>query len=105
MKRIEELGISPAPWKVIDPPDDSLTVEAPDGCSVCFMGGVIETPANARLVAAAPKLYQALYDLIGIVRNRLPKQPTIDEIEAVRNAEKALAEAAGEEVAKCLGGE
>lgn len=65
LKKLEELGISPAPWKVIP-----YTL-----CGdICFANEEtmflsdrgIEPPkiADARLIAAAPDMYDALWDLL-----------------------------------------
>lgn len=59
MKKLEELGISPAPWRV------TKAINADWGKSLIVMskgGGAIPTllPENARLIAAAPELYEAL---------------------------------------------
>ncbi len=68
MKTLEQLGISPAPW------DCALTetaawVEEAHGLSVANMD-TDETPdldqahANARLISAAPELYEALREAV-----------------------------------------
>lgn len=68
MKKIEELGISPAPWQIITVNGRLHSVEA----SPRFIGGLISTPtvcslrkvrrADARLIAAAPRMYKLLYE-------------------------------------------
>ena len=68
MKKLDGLGISPAPWK--HTPADEYTHAGIDDANG---GGVGETyqvarkdytaeTANARLIAAAPELYKELYD-------------------------------------------
>lgn len=97
MRKLSELGISPAPWK-IDDPGDGLQVCAPDGCTVCFMGGVIETPANARLIAAAPKLYEALRKITEEQECGKDCKACKNDLCVIQECKAALAEAAGEEV-------
>lgn len=70
MKSIEELGISPWPWKVRTEPHGSFVTDANGSQSVAFCceesvcsgGKVTHTPRkrNARLISAAPELYEAL---------------------------------------------
>lgn len=57
MKKLEELGISPIPWNVDD-----------DGCPLDSNGEYVICDnnldlANARLIAAAPEMYETLWDL------------------------------------------
>ena len=70
MKSIEELDISPTPWKVRTEPHGSFVTDSNGSQSVAFCceesvcsgGEVTHTPRkmNARLIAAAPDLYDAL---------------------------------------------
>lgn len=84
MKKLEELGISQAPWFCLTKkPDD-------------------------RLIAAAPNMYKTEYDLVDVVERLMNgwagtcDTPSQDEVVAALDAAKsALAKAAGEEWAKC----
>ena len=70
MKKLEELGISPAPWMVLTVNGSLHSVEA----SPCFIGDLMHIatvcnmrkarPSDARLIAAAPKLYEALREAV-----------------------------------------
>ena len=67
MKKLEELGISPAPWRICDERclDGSIVgVESSDKKSDLVAGDIVITEANARLIAAAPELYDALYEAV-----------------------------------------
>ena len=74
MKSIEELGISPLPWKVRTEPHGSFVTDANGSQSVAFCceesvcsgGKVTHTPRkrNARLVSAAPELYECLREAV-----------------------------------------
>lgn len=64
MKTVEQLGISPAPWKavVLSTRDIGWVYDKYDRA----IFGVMQPP-NARLIAAAPELYEALRGLLEIV--------------------------------------
>lgn len=113
MKRLEELGISPAPWelynvsgaftKLVYLKDNYEVIRAQDGSEVHFclhLKDKATSLANARLIAAAPKLYEALQSLVEYIdRECVPCGENACELMML--AHKALAEAAGEsEVAK-----
>lgn len=59
-------SITPAPWQVSQPDANTYEVLSSHGCGpVCTVHGTgDEVPANARLLAAAPKLYVALCDAL-----------------------------------------
>jgi len=67
--RTEEAGHTPGPWFV--DPDDTLAIRAPDGDDepwhvaevIEYCGEGDQTEANARLIAAAPDLLEALKEL------------------------------------------
>lgn len=104
MKKLSELGISPAPWKVDDRElgcdneiwceyiSDKIVKGEKRAKVVARCNAHFDTyNADARLIAATPKMYAKAWELITAFDNRVmsPKH-----IEALR---KALAEAAGEE--------
>ena len=93
MKCIDELGISPWPWSAVK----AVNAECGRSLIVKSSGGVIPTllPQNARLIAAAPKLYAALYDVFAYCESThlVPSERFKKVLEKVR---AALAEAAGE---------
>ena len=78
MKRLDELGVSPAPWAAIIAKDAVIGggsdrcawIEDDGGASICAMDrmtvdgaekmGEAQFRANARLIAAAPDMYEAL---------------------------------------------
>lgn len=67
MKKVEELGISPAPWSACTPTKREVAVaclkddefRSVQAVALCRAEG---RNADARLIAAAPELYKALYD-------------------------------------------
>lgn len=80
MKTIAELGISPAPWelwnvsgvfnKLVNLKDNYEVAKAQDGTEVHFCSLLKDKAANlanARLIAAAPDMYEALNGLLEIV--------------------------------------
>lgn len=106
MKPLEELGISPTPWKFILRDEIGADVKCSwRGIARKRRHTVVVRDAyvdDARLIAAAPKLYKAVYELLEIVcddcqsrvipisENRCTVCPR------VQRARAALAEAAGE---------
>ncbi len=65
MKRIEELGVSPAPWTALSGDDGYRPcICDADGRYVLSYTGRKNRNADAALVAAAPELYEALRNLI-----------------------------------------
>lgn len=54
MRTLQELGISPAPWKIGGYEDDMIFNECGDIVAECV------AERDSRLIAAAPKLYEAL---------------------------------------------
>ena len=108
MKTLKQLGISPAPWK--HTPADEWTHAGIDDANGCGVGETYQVAhrdetaetANARLMAAAPKLYGKAYEVAEnlLVHLAVPSQ-TISmnraEVAAmVKDLQSALAEAAGE---------
>lgn len=102
MKKLEELGISPTPWKVrlldwgkdrvdsIDDANGEIIVETDYGV-------YLHKLPDARMLAAAPKLYAALYKLLGDACQHCDLRGACQAAcNAVQNARDALAEASGE---------
>lgn len=123
MKRIDELGISPTPWGFTKP---TKAHDATIYCDERIRGGLKrnymfavrypyvgllagkdvlrEQTANARLIKAAPKLYDAaeryvrFHDESCIHGNRTAREILADVHKAFLDLQSALAEAAGESV-------
>ena len=102
MKTLEQLGISPAPWK--HTPADEWTHAGIDDAN---SGGVGETyqvarrdetaeTANACICAAAPELYEALAAMLSCAEKEAPFTSGSGMPIAMDMARKALAKAAGE---------
>ena len=88
MKTLEQLGISPVPWtKAGDIVDDN------EG-RVIFNAYEDDDYANARLIAAAPKLYEACYEMLRYYYEQ-NKNTTVFNT-ALELMKQAVAEAAGE---------
>lgn len=97
---------TPGPWSV---DDDSITIRAPDALGgepwdvaavteFCGDNPDIEVPANARLIAAAPELYEALFDARSRFYSALAANGTSPEMAliACEKMDTALAKARGE---------
>lgn len=102
MKTLEELGISPAPWvqKVWATSDDyGHDISDYNHRSICDMRllqGDTRIP-NAHLIAAAPELYDALFEMVEMYRDG----GSYDyEQDVIKKAKAALANAAGESEVK-----
>ncbi len=66
MKRIEELGVSPAPWRAEGGAMAAIVYEnrpTQECASVCAITGERRN-ADATLIAAAPALYEALREAV-----------------------------------------
>ena len=101
MKTLEQLGISPAPWneKLWATSDDYgheiLDYNHKSICDMRLLQGETRIP-NARLIAAAPDLYEALYDVVAYCEStHLVPSERFGKVLAKVKA--ALAKAAGEE--------
>lgn len=105
MKKLSELGISPAPWfvdedseiachyisHVIRPNERRMRIVAKPNYHFA------EYKADARLIAAAPELYDALQSLVEYIdRECVPCGETACEL--LFAARNVLSKAAGEEV-------
>lgn len=96
MRKLSELGISPAPWKY-----DDLRIMNAKGCAIGIVDSSAHTEyANARLIAAAPKLYQALYKITKEQECGRDCSKCKNDGCVIQECRAALAEAAGEEVAE-----
>lgn len=98
-----ETKFTPGPWKVH--PVDDCTVVASDGSEVAAIDGDYNQPdtwpimeANARLIAAAPDLYEALVDIEQMIHNcaDAPRNPDSLPMMVLHHARAAIAKATGE---------
>ena len=100
MKKLEQLGISPAPWK--HTPADEYTHAGIDDANGRGVGETYEIAgkdetaetANARLIAAAPKLYAACYEMLRYYYEQNTNTTVFNT--ALELMKQAVAEAAGE---------
>ena len=97
MKTIEQLNISPTPWtntiNTEKPFEINSVWDARNGC--ILSGGYSESLNDARLIAAAPDLYEALYDVVAYCEStHLVPSERFGKVLAKVKA--ALAKAAGE---------
>ena len=88
MKTLEQLGISPAPWRI----NDHASVLDRYSAIISGQYGPYDWH-NARLIAAAPELYAALFEMVEMYRDGGPYD---HEPEVIKMAKAALAKAAGE---------
>lgn len=107
MKRLSELGISPMPWG-LDYNTKEYVIDSVED-NVCYVDGdtIEQAYANAHMLKAAPKMYEALRQstnmieyAIQFIKNRdikIALQELADDNKAI------LAEAAGESEAKMTG--
>ena len=101
MKALEQLGISPTPWsntvETEKPFEINSVWDARNGC--ILSGGYSESLNDARLIAAAPDLYEALYDVVDYCEStHLVPSERFGKVLAKVKA--ALAKAAGESEVK-----
>ncbi len=101
MKKLEELGISPAPWNVKKESSGYYIANAEDtgvASLVRYYSNLECIKADARLIAAAPELYDALHDVVAYCEStHLVPSERFGKV--LEKAKSALAKAAGEEVA------
>lgn len=105
---------TPGPWKIgAHPPNGEQTIGTPKGLmvAVATTGAGVPTKANARLIAAAPELLEALQGALLLIEEQVMKLEwefgecrEIEAIEkdgdlpaAVINARAAIAKATGVE--------
>ena len=92
MKKLEQLGISPAPWRI----NDHVSVLDRYYEIISGQYGPYNWH-NAHLIAAAPELYAALFEMVEMYRDG----GSYDyEQEVIKMAKAALAKAAGEREAE-----
>ena len=86
---------TPGPWRVVDSWNDYM-VESQNGEEIIWQDGPHNTPtineANARLIAAAPDLLEALENLADYIDERAGD----NECRPLENARAAIAKAKGE---------
>lgn len=63
MKTLEELGISPAPWVQCNTCDDIILTSDLSLCVATTDGSGTDSVNSARLIAAAPDLYEVLREM------------------------------------------
>ncbi len=97
MKRLDELGVLPAPWTCNT---DKPAVYDKDGrcvadCEIHF--AMRKDIADARLIAAAPSLYEALTAMLSCAEKNAPYLDMSHMEIAMDMARKAIRQAGGEE--------
>ena len=110
MKRLDDLGVSPAPWKVGEDYDYCFVFDGKEERAICAIqwagtrdeNGHSEDSAkraNARLIAAAPDMYEALRLVLETI-DALGFKPVVESdplAVAVKCGEAALEKAGGKE--------
>jgi hypothetical protein len=102
MATANDLGISPAPWHYDDTKDEFMGICAVWDANNVFLVGTGDMEdadyseiANARLMAAAPDLYEVVSDLYTVLGSNTP--PTVEDLKRLwLGARAALAKARGE---------
>lgn len=99
MKKIKQLGISPAPWSntvgTEKPFETNSVWDARNGG--ILTGGYAESLNDARLIAAAPELYEALAALLNCAEKEAPFTTESGMSIAMDMARKAIEKAGGAE--------
>ena len=91
--KVEELGISPAPWKVEN--SAIFPVDAIFDAKREVIAGLIRS-VDCKLTSAAPEMYEALRDLVEVVEWCEEGGIVAEVLDAVvENARAALRKAAG----------
>ena len=101
MKTIEELGVSPVPWKA-DVGEYSFWIDDNAGKSVCMENSTGKNDRdigrrNARLIAAAPELYESLAALLHCSEKEAPFTTESGMSIAMAMAHAVLEKAGGKE--------
>ena len=105
MKKLEELGISPAPWSVFDKLTDGFVggIECAEKNEDIVAGDVILKEADANMMSAAPDMYDALWQQCfgetGTVNCRICSGADLCKCDTcpLGKARAALAKASGED--------
>ena len=102
--KLKELGISPTPWKVI-PYAESTDSKVPTSGDIYFANGEVmflrdggvDLPkiADARMIAASPKLYAACCEMLEYYHS--PRTNLTAFYEGLALMKEAVREASGEE--------
>lgn len=98
MKTLDQLGISSAPWRVItvngklESVESCLGIESPTVCNANRM-----KKEDARLISAAPELYEALAAMLSCAEKEAPFTAESGMSIAMDMARKAIEKAGGEE--------
>ena len=92
MKTLEQLGISPAPWRI----NDHASV-ADRYCEIISGQYGPYNWHNAHLIAAAPELYEALAAMLSCAEKEAPFTAESGMSIAMDMARKAIKKAGGEE--------
>ena len=95
MKTLEQLGISPAPWRI----NDHASVLDRYFEIISGQYGPYNWH-NASLIAASPELYEALAAMLSCAEKEAPFTTESEMSIAMDMARKALAKAAGERKVK-----
>ena len=103
MKTLEQLGISPAPWNLSPYGPSTMStvathgdIETADGRSF-FPNGDFPEIQDARMIAAAPELYEALSVLLNFVKKETAVSTSRGMYIAMEKARKAIEKAGGAE--------
>lgn len=97
MKTIEELDITPSPWRVItvngklESVESCLGIESPTVCNDKRM-----KKADASIISAAPELYEALAAMLSCAEKETPFTMESGMYIAMDMARKAIEKAGGE---------
>lgn len=89
---------TPGPWQLIDLKNGRHSVDTLDMCPVCILSDVC--PADARLIAAAPELLEALEELVSRRESACAERGEMDRLGGsdgrYNRARAAIAKAKGD---------
>ena len=107
MKTLEQLGISPVPWKVamndiamVFSGSQYPSLSTPHICEVDIIDDPERKCNDIKLIAAAPELYEALAAMLSCAEKEVPFTTGSGMSISMDMARKALAKAAGESEVK-----